>query len=92
MAMPDPSTLLSAFVTLLVTIGPFETAPIFSGLTAGFLPAERQRIVTAYIQANGLPSSLTDSVNFLSNRFVRQSDPCEKISLRIALCSAHFSG
>jgi uncharacterized protein (PEP-CTERM system associated) len=35
-------------------------------------PIERQRVVAAYIQANGLPPALNDSVNYLSNRFVRQ--------------------
>lgn len=35
-------------------------------------PVERERIVQAYIQATGLPPSLADSVNYLSNRFMRQ--------------------
>jgi|SRR5690242_4360027 len=41
--MPDLATLLSAFVTLLVTIGPFETAPVFGALTQGATPLERRR-------------------------------------------------
>src|SRR6201995_5451325 len=36
--------LLSAFVTLLVTIGPFETAPLFGALTRGQPPVERRRV------------------------------------------------
>jgi multiple antibiotic resistance protein len=43
--MPDFTTLLSAFVTLLVTIGPFETAPIFAGLARHLSPDERRRSV-----------------------------------------------
>lgn len=39
--MPDVTTLLSAFVTLLVTIAPFETAPIFAGLARHLSPDER---------------------------------------------------
>ncbi|MFZ5779651.1 MAG: MarC family protein [Pseudomonadota bacterium] len=52
--MPEFSTLLSAFVTLLVTIGPFETAPIFGGLTSGYLPAERQRIARRAVTIAGV--------------------------------------
>jgi multiple antibiotic resistance protein len=33
--MHVPSSLLSSFVTLFVTIGPIETAVIFAGLTSG---------------------------------------------------------
>ncbi len=36
-----PSTMLSIFVTLFVTIGPIETAAIFAGLTGGVHRAER---------------------------------------------------
>lgn len=35
-------------------------------------PAARQQAVAAYIRANGLPLSLADSINFLSNRYFRQ--------------------
>lgn len=35
-------------------------------------PVERARIVQAYIQSNGLPPSLSESINYLSNRFMRQ--------------------
>jgi uncharacterized protein (PEP-CTERM system associated) len=52
----------------------FDTAGLLDSMfaTAYPDPAERRRIVTAYIQSNGLPSSLTDSINYLSNRFLRQ--------------------
>jgi multiple antibiotic resistance protein len=42
--MPEFETLLSAFVTLLVTIGPFETAPVFGVLTRDVTRTERRRI------------------------------------------------
>jgi uncharacterized protein (PEP-CTERM system associated) len=34
-------------------------------------PVARQQVVQAYIAAAGLPPSLADNINFLSNRFVR---------------------
>jgi multiple antibiotic resistance protein len=43
--MLDFTTLLSAFVTLLVTIGPFEAAPIFAGLSRHLSPDERRRTI-----------------------------------------------
>jgi multiple antibiotic resistance protein len=43
--MPELTTLLSAFVTLLVTIAPFETAPIFAGLARNLSPDERRRTI-----------------------------------------------
>jgi multiple antibiotic resistance protein len=43
--MPDFTTLLSAFVTLLVTIGPFEAAPIFAGLSRHLSPDERRATI-----------------------------------------------
>lgn len=43
--MPDLTTLLSAFVTLLVTIGPFETAPAFAGLSRHMTASERRQVV-----------------------------------------------
>ena len=45
-------------------------------------PIERQRIVAAYIQANALPPALADSVNYLSNRFIRQKTLRASMSYR----------
>lgn len=51
-----------------------DTAGLLDGMfaTAYPDPVERARIVAAYIQANNLPPALADSVNYLSNRFIRQ--------------------
>ncbi|MCS0595608.1 TIGR03016 family PEP-CTERM system-associated outer membrane protein [Massilia agri] len=35
-------------------------------------PVQRRQAVEAYIQASGLPPSLADSVNYLTNRYIRQ--------------------
>jgi uncharacterized protein (PEP-CTERM system associated) len=70
-----------------------DTASLLNSMfaTAYPDPAERQRIVAAYIQANGLPSSLTDSVNFLSNRFVRQKSLRASMAYTKGISSAVFS-
>ncbi len=52
--MPDFATLLSAFVTLLVTIGPFETAPVFGALTQGIGPVERRRTALRAVTIAGI--------------------------------------
>ena len=54
-------------------------------------PAERQRVVAAYIQANGLPPSLTDSVNYLSNRFIRQKSLRASVAYRRGYSNAVVS-
>ena len=54
-------------------------------------PFERQRIVAAYIQANGLPPSLTDSVNYLSNRFMRQKALRASVAYRRGYSNAVLS-
>jgi uncharacterized protein (PEP-CTERM system associated) len=51
-----------------------DTAALLDGL---FLPnfpdpEERARAVEAYIRLNGLPPSLTDSINYFSNRYMLQ--------------------
>ena len=35
-------------------------------------PVQRAQVVQAYIEQTGLPPSLSDSINYLSNRFMRQ--------------------
>jgi small neutral amino acid transporter SnatA (MarC family) len=52
--MPDVTTLLSAFVTLLVTIGPFEAAPIFAGLARHLSPSERRRTIRRTVIISGV--------------------------------------
>jgi multiple antibiotic resistance protein len=52
--MPDVTTLLSAFVTLLVTIGPFEAAPIFAGLARHLSPSERRRTIRRAVIISGV--------------------------------------
>jgi len=42
--MPLPQSLLSVFITLLVTIGPVETSVVFAGLTAGVHRLERRSL------------------------------------------------
>ncbi|MGC1300774.1 MAG: MarC family protein [Caulobacteraceae bacterium] len=51
--MPLPANLLSIFVTLLATIGPVETAVVFSGLTAGVHKAERRSLAARSILIAG---------------------------------------
>jgi multiple antibiotic resistance protein len=51
--MPDFTTLLSAFVTLLVTIGPFEAAPIFAGLSRHLSPDERRSTIRRAVLISG---------------------------------------
>lgn len=48
------SVLISAFVTLLVTIGPFETAPVFAGLTRAMSVGERTRTARRAVIIAGL--------------------------------------
>ncbi len=52
--MLDVTFLLSAFVTLLVTIGPFETAPVFVGLARHLTPDDRRRTVRRAVVISGL--------------------------------------
>lgn len=52
--MPDAATLLSAFVTFLVTIAPFETAPIFAGLARDLSADERRRTIRRAVIISGV--------------------------------------
>jgi uncharacterized protein (PEP-CTERM system associated) len=50
-----------------------DTAAMLDRLFAASFPdaVQRQQAVQAYIAATGLPASLADSVNYLSNRYIR---------------------
>lgn len=67
-----------------------DTAALLDGLFSASFPdpVERERIVAAYIAANGLPPSLADSVNYLSNRFMRQKMLRGSMAYRLARSSA----
>lgn len=52
--MLDVTFLLSAFVILLVTIAPFETAPVFVGLARPLSPDDRRRTVRHAVVISGL--------------------------------------
>lgn len=51
-----------------------STADLLDRMFASTVPdaATRRQVVQAFIQANGLPSALLDSVNYLSNRYILQ--------------------
>ncbi len=49
-----PPGLLSAFVTMLVTIGPIETAVIFAGLTAGVHRPDRRGLAARSVTIAGV--------------------------------------
>lgn len=62
---------------------------MFSGAVAD--PLERERLVAAYMLANGLPASLAESINFLSNRWARQKELRASMAWRGGRSSALFS-
>lgn len=51
--MSDSAILLSAFVTLLVTIGPFEAAPVFGELTRDMTRRERRHLAARAVSIAG---------------------------------------
>jgi len=67
-----------------------DTTALLDGLFSASFPdpVERERVVAAYIAANGLPPSLADSVNYLSNRFMRQKMLRASMAYRMARSSA----
>jgi len=58
-------------------------------------PLERERLVAAYMLENGLPASLAESINFLSNRWARNKELRASVGWRggrsTALLSAYRS-
>lgn len=70
-----------------------DTATLLDRLFASTItdPVVRQQAVAAYIQDNALPPSLSDSINFLSNRYFRQKDLQGSVALKLARSSAVLS-
>lgn len=70
-----------------------NTADLLDRLFSSTYPdaGERARVVQAYIQNAGLPSALTDSVNYLSNRFMRQKMLRASMAMRRARSNAVVS-
>lgn len=66
---------------------------LFNGMIAD--PIERERAVAAYMQANGLPASLANDINYLSNRYARDKQLRASVGWRgsraTALLSAYRS-
>ena len=54
-------------------------------------PVERERVVAAYMQQTGLPPSLSESVNYLTNRFIRQKQLRAAMVYRKGRSSASLS-
>lgn len=64
-----------------------DTASMLDRLFMAMIPdpTARAAAVAAYMQANNLPSSLADNINYMSNRFMRQKD----FQLGAAFTGAH---
>lgn len=64
-----------------------STADLLDRMYAGAIPdpAQRRQAIDAFIRANGLPHTLTDSVNYLSNRYILQ----KQFSASMAWTLAH---
>lgn len=71
-----------------------DTAGLLDGMFATTYPdpVERAQVVQAYMQQNALPPSLSDSVNYLSNRFMRQKRLLASVVYRKGRSSAVLSG
>lgn len=74
-----------------------DTAAMLDRLFNGMFPdaLERERAVAAYMQANGLPASLANDINYLSNRYARDKQLRASVGWRgqraTALLSAYRS-
>ncbi|ALK95210.2 hypothetical protein AM586_01785 [Massilia sp. WG5] len=66
-----------------------DTAALLDTLFSASIPDPvlRQQAVQAYLQATGLPPSLANNVNYLSNRYLRQ----KQLSAAVAFNWAHSS-
>lgn len=67
----------------------FDTAALLDNLFRSQIPdaAQRAAAVQAYIKATGLPPSLTDSISYLSNRYILQKEFQASAAWRMARSS-----
>lgn len=63
-----------------------DTSELLDRLFAASItdPIARQQAVAAYIRATGLPSSLSENINFLSNRYFRQKELLGSVTFKLA--------
>jgi len=89
-------SILSSFVTLLVTIGPVETAAIFAGLTAGIHRSERQSLAVRSTMIAGFVLLLFAVGGNLTLRLLHISLPAFRVAggvlLFLQALSLTFSG
>lgn len=71
-----------------------DTAAMLDRLFNGMFPdaLERERAVAAYMQANGLPASLANNINYLSNRYARDKELRASVGWRGQRATALLSG
>lgn len=71
----------------------FDTAALYNNLFAATYPdpALRQEVVKAYIASLGLPATLTNSINYLSNRYERDRRLQGNLAFRGARSGLVFS-
>lgn len=70
-----------------------DTSALLDRLFAASIadPAVRQEAVAAYIRDNGLPPSLSEDINFLSNRYFRRKELLGSVAFRMARTSGLLS-
>lgn len=70
-----------------------DTSELLDRLFAASItdPVARQQAVAAYIRDTGLPSSLSENINFLSNRYFRQKELLGTMAFKMARTSGLLS-
>lgn len=70
-----------------------DTSELLDRLFAASIsdPALRQQAVAAYIRDNGLPPSLSENINFLSNRYFRRKELLGSMGFKMARTSGVLS-
>jgi len=70
-----------------------DTAAMLDRLFGSMFPnaLERERAVAAYMQANGLPASMANDINYLSNRYARDKQLRASVAWRAQRATALLS-